>query len=143
MCVLVRRQLSSAGWKLVSIPYWEWGLVKHDNVLTQRQLRCDYLATALDAATGTRTAARGDGWVVIDTSMPEQTSGLLDDGGEEDSADQASGEVGAFRDSRPPVESPTWDGMQRVQPLMSNMSAPDERASKLPAITHEQTEPRV
>ncbi len=39
--VLKRRQLRPLGWRLVSVPYWEWDAVQH---------RSAYLSSALDTA---------------------------------------------------------------------------------------------
>ena len=45
--LLKRRQLKHLGWRLVSVPYWEWDERKHLNQSTAHQQRAAYLSTLL------------------------------------------------------------------------------------------------
>ena len=48
-----RRQLKHLGWRLVSVPYWEWDERKHQNQSTAHRRRADYLFTLLRAVVPT------------------------------------------------------------------------------------------
>jgi len=45
--LLKRRQLQHLGWRLVSVPYWEWDALRHAVKSTQHQQRCEYLGSSL------------------------------------------------------------------------------------------------
>uniref|UniRef100_A0A7S4F7S9 RAP domain-containing protein n=3 Tax=Chrysotila carterae TaxID=13221 RepID=A0A7S4F7S9_CHRCT len=80
--LLKRRQLQRFGHKLLSLPYWELEMLDHPNALTRRQLQCEYLSYKLDELTGMRLAARGDGWVVIDTALMDRRPELFEESDE-------------------------------------------------------------
>jgi len=50
--LLKRRQLRHFGWRLVSVPYWEWDELNHSDRLRQREQRAAYLSSLLSEATG-------------------------------------------------------------------------------------------
>jgi len=50
--LLKRRQLRHFGWRLVSVPYWEWDELNHSDKLRQREQRAAYLSSLLSEATG-------------------------------------------------------------------------------------------
>jgi len=45
---LKRRQLSHFGWRLASVPYWEWEKLSHPDESTQRAQRADYLSALIE-----------------------------------------------------------------------------------------------
>ena len=45
--LLKRRQLRHFGWRLVSVPYWEWDEINHSDKLRQREQRAAYLSSLL------------------------------------------------------------------------------------------------
>ena len=54
--LIKRRQLRHLGWRLVSVPYWEW-----DEVAASSQRAEDYLASLLDGLADGRTGGWGVG----------------------------------------------------------------------------------
>jgi len=46
--LLKRRQLKHLGWRLVSVPYWEWDALSHADTATQHWQRFEYLGSHLD-----------------------------------------------------------------------------------------------
>ena len=49
--LLKRRQLRAFGWRLLSVPYWEWTDLNARDVDQQLRQRCGYLTRQLDALT--------------------------------------------------------------------------------------------
>jgi len=45
--LLKRRQLKHFGWRLVSVPYWEWGELAHRDKAKEREQRVAYLSALL------------------------------------------------------------------------------------------------
>ena len=45
--LLKRQQLRHFGWRLVSVPYWEWAELNHSDKLRQREQRAAYLSALL------------------------------------------------------------------------------------------------
>jgi hypothetical protein len=45
--LLKRRQLKHVGWRLVSVPYWEWDGLAHPDKSKQREQRAAYLSALL------------------------------------------------------------------------------------------------
>jgi len=50
--LLKRRQLRHLGWQLVSVPYWEWAELNHNDTLRQREQRAAYLSALLSDEEG-------------------------------------------------------------------------------------------
>jgi len=48
--LLKRRQLQHLGWRLVSVPHWEWYALRHADVSTQHRQRFEYLGSSLGFA---------------------------------------------------------------------------------------------
>jgi len=54
---LKRRQLQHLGWRLVSVPYWDWDAQEHANKSTQHRQRCEYLESSLGLTTVSLSAS--------------------------------------------------------------------------------------
>jgi len=57
--LLKRRQLQHLGWRLVSVPYWEWDALRHADRSTQHRQRFEYLGSSLGFAAVSLGLAKG------------------------------------------------------------------------------------
>ncbi len=48
--LLKRRQLRHLGWRLVSVPYWEWVELNRSDKDEERVRRAEYVRSLLDSA---------------------------------------------------------------------------------------------
>ena len=57
--LLKRRQLEHLGWRLVSVPHWEWDALRHANRSTQHRQQFEYLGSCLGFAAVSLGLAEG------------------------------------------------------------------------------------
>jgi len=58
--LLKRRQLRHFGWRLVTVPYWEWAELAHRDKSKEREQRAAYLSSLLSKEASSMTGSGGD-----------------------------------------------------------------------------------
>jgi len=58
--LLKRRQLRHSGWRLVTVPYWEWNELAHSDKSTEREQRAVYLSSLLAGTPAAPDSSPGD-----------------------------------------------------------------------------------
>ena len=68
---LKQRQLIKRGWKLISVPYWEWDAFDDLDDAARRAAQRDYLREKLEASVGPETLAYQELGLPLSASLDE------------------------------------------------------------------------